>query len=120
MFVSETLSNTATRSLHHPALISIHSSFTTSGFHYYVLELCERGRICELLSPSLDSGPREMRPHFPLPEAQLRPILRRIVEGVAHLHSRDIVHGDIRPHNIFITGDGRIVSGKQYPYNMKC
>ena len=85
-----------------------------SGLHYLVLELCEGGSLCQLLSSPLPNGPREACSIFPLSESQLRPILRRVVEGVAHLHSQDIVHGDIRPHNVFITGDGRVVSNIHY------
>ncbi|KAF8526157.1 kinase-like domain-containing protein [Gautieria morchelliformis] len=112
----DTLSTTSIRSLHHPALISVHSSFTVSGFHYRVLEFCEGGSICRLINHPLRTELGETSSTFPpsLSEAQLRPIVRRVVEGLAHLHSHGIVHGDIRPHNVFITGDGRIMSTQGY------
>ena len=37
--------------------------------------------------------------------------IRPLVEGVARLHSTGLVHRDIKPHNIFIANDGRLVLG---------
>lgn len=113
-FVVEVSPMTAVQSLHHPALISLHSSFTVSSFHYLVLELCEGGSLCQLISPPFWKRHEEMRTTSLLTEAQMRPIIRSIIEGLTHLHTHGIVHGDIRPHNVFVTGDGRIVSGKQH------
>ncbi len=37
--------------------------------------------------------------------------LRPLVEAVAQLHRSDRVHRDIKPHNVFVASDGRLVLG---------
>jgi serine/threonine protein kinase len=37
--------------------------------------------------------------------------LRPLIEGVARLHARPWVHRDIKPHNVFVASDGRLVLG---------
>lgn len=36
---------------------------------------------------------------------------RPLVEGVAELHKRKIVHRDIKPHNVFLNSDGNLILG---------
>lgn len=42
-------------------------------------------------------------------EERLRDALQQLVTGVAHLHRQGIVHCDIKPSNVIVTGHGRVV-----------
>eukprot|EP00903_Cladosiphon_okamuranus_P018583 g17106.t1 len=47
----------------------------------------------------------------PLPKEQSRRIIRDICTGMAFLHSKDIVHGDLKSANVLLDGDGRAKIG---------
>lgn len=57
----------------------------------------------ELLSNVLERlGPNPMR------QSQAWPLIEQLGAGLAHAHERGIVHGDLKPRNIFITRDGEV------------
>jgi len=100
------------KSLHHPSLVSLHSSFTTGDVCYLVLELCEGGTLWNFLQSSLkdQQDGSELNAHPRLTEPQLRPVLRSIVEGISHLDAQGIIHREINLTNVILTADGRAVS----------
>jgi len=73
---------------------------------YMITEYCSGGSLGE--SPSRWKGD----------VSTAIPIFRQLCDGLSYLHSRSatdgirpIVHRDIKPHNIFIHADGRVVIG---------
>ena len=42
-----------------------------------------------------------------LSEARVRQIVTQISRGIQHIHSRRMLHRDIKPHNILLTPNGR-------------
>jgi hypothetical protein len=44
----------------------------------------------------------------PLPRAAAWSIIRQIGEGIAHAHERNVVHADLKPHNIMLTQTGQV------------
>lgn len=69
---------------------------------YLVTEHCERGDLMSIvknLSASRSS----------LPEGDVKTITRQVIDGLGHLHSRGIVHADLKPSNILAKDDGRAV-----------
>ncbi|CAN0262245.1 unnamed protein product, partial [Hapterophycus canaliculatus] len=62
-----------------------------------VMELLVGGDLLTLLRQSTE----------PLPEEQSRRIIRDICAGMAFLHSKNTVHGDLKSANVLLDGDGR-------------
>ena len=82
----------------HPGLNQVYHADVTAGVPYLVLEFLDGCNLDELLTRS---GP------FTLPVA--RAILEAVAEAVAELHRRDLVHGDLKPSNVVLTVEGRVV-----------
>jgi serine/threonine protein kinase len=60
----------------------------------------------ELLSGVLLSRVLQARGHVPLERSQALAVIRDVGAGIAHAHSRGVIHGDINPQNIFLTSTG--------------
>jgi eukaryotic-like serine/threonine-protein kinase len=43
----------------------------------------------------------------PMPPEQALPLIRKIAEGLAYCHERDVIHRDMKPDNVLITTDGQ-------------
>ena len=82
----------------HPSIISIHDFFATSTFQFAVFELAPKGELFDLLNKSVT-----------LSEKKTRSIMRQLFEGVEYMHSRNIVHRDLKLENILCIDDKRIV-----------
>ncbi|KAH7656635.1 Mitogen-activated protein kinase kinase protein [Dioscorea alata] len=82
----------------HPHILPLISPIPSpSGDHAFLLELMDLGSLDSLL-----------RRHGPLPEPALASIARRLLLGLAHLHSLQIVHRDIKPANILVNSAGEV------------
>jgi len=86
-------------SLHHPGIVQVLRSFQAFGTAYFVMPFVEGVTLDELLVSRRAKG-REFS------EDELRGILERALDGLAHLHDRGIYHRDIKPGNILVTNDG--------------
>ncbi|XP_024397441.1 serine/threonine-protein kinase GRIK1 isoform X2 [Physcomitrium patens] len=64
---------------------------------YLVLSYVEGNRIFEGSGPPGGIG-----------EALARKYFRDVVAGLSYLHSHNIIHGDIKPENLLLSGDGSI------------
>ena len=62
----------------------------------------------ELLSGATLSRVMQVRKLTPLPKAQAFAAIRDLGAALAYAHSRGVVHGDLNPRNIFITGQGEL------------
>lgn len=68
------------------------------GQGYVVMEHAEGGSLADLLA---------RRGTLPLHEATR--VLRQLLRGLADAHARGIVHGDVKPENVLLARDGRVM-----------
>lgn len=79
----------------HPSVVQVLSVFETNNTAYMVMQY-ERGE-------SLDNI---LRRHGTLDQSQLLEVLYPIMEGLDYIHSRGIIHRDVKPSNIYIREEG--------------
>jgi len=79
--------------LQHPHVLPLFDSGEADGFLYYVMPFVEGESLRERLK-------RENR--LPIPEAVR--ILREVVDALAHAHQHGVVHRDIKPDNVMLSG----------------
>lgn len=76
----------------HPHLVSVEDKGEVLGIPYIVMNYAGD----ETLKVRLAQGP--------LAPADAYPLMRQILEGVAALHARSIIHFDLKPANVFLKG----------------
>lgn len=88
----------------HPNLVGLHTVARRPGTKEYFV-------VMEFVGPSLRHAlNKHLRIHdAPFPEADVRRIMRHILTGAQAMHSLCIVHRDIKPVNILVKEDGRVV-----------
>ena len=94
-FISE--SNNVAR-CRHRSIVRVYDTFQANGTAYMVMELVRGENLKELV-----------RRRHALDYATTTDILREVASALAYLHSHGIVHLDVKPDNIILGVDGRIV-----------
>jgi serine/threonine protein kinase len=87
----------AAASLSHPNIVNVYDVGRDGYTHYIVMELVE--------GPTLKQYIQE---RGPLPVEEAANIAIQICDGLAHAHENQIVHRDIKPHNILLGPNGRV------------
>ena len=82
--------------LSHPNIVSIYDVGVAGNDHYIVMEYVQSSTLKKKIQ---DEGPLDL-----LIATQ---IAKDIANGLTHAHANNIVHCDIKPHNILMTEDGR-------------
>ncbi|ETN76334.1 kinase domain protein, partial [Necator americanus] len=83
---------------HHPSIITIHDFYSTPSFLFAVFEMAPKGELFDQLNSTVTVS-----------EKKARRLMRQLFDGVAYMHSRDIVHRDLKLENILCIDDERIV-----------
>ena len=81
----------------HPRIVQVYDYGEDDQLAYIVMELVNGKSLQEHLL----NGAR-----YSLPE--IAEIIRRLLDGLAYVHSEGIVHRDLKPSNILINSEGRI------------
>lgn len=82
--------------LSHPNIVSIYDVGVAGNDHYIVMEYVQSSTLKKKIQ---DEGPLSLLTAVS--------IAKDIASGLTHAHANNIVHCDIKPHNILMTADGR-------------
>jgi len=81
----------------HPNIVNIYDVGQENDIHYIVMEYVDGKTLKDVI-----------RKEAPLSVEQAVDIAIMICDGVHHAHEKGIIHRDIKPHNILITGHGMV------------
>ncbi|GAA5346148.1 hypothetical protein PLACP1_23090 [Planifilum fimeticola] len=87
----------AAASLSHPNVVNVYDVGREGHIHYIVMEYVEGPTLKEYIQ---ENGP--------LPPEDAVHIAVQICDALAHAHDNQIVHRDIKPHNILLGYNGRV------------
>ncbi len=85
--------------LQHPHILPLHDSGEADGFLFFVMPFVEGESLRTRLS-------REGE----LPVAEAVRLLRDVVDALSHAHQRGVVHRDIKPDNVLLSGRHAMVT----------
>jgi tetratricopeptide (TPR) repeat protein/tRNA A-37 threonylcarbamoyl transferase component Bud32 len=80
----------------HPHICAVHDSGDAGGYAFLVCELLDGRALDEVISGS------------PIPAERLLEIAIQVAEALGAAHRRGIIHGSVKPSNVFITTDGHV------------
>ncbi|MDQ3334822.1 MAG: serine/threonine protein kinase [Myxococcota bacterium] len=84
--------------IHSPNVVGIYDLGLTNAGAYVVMQHIE-GRTVE----------EEIRRFGPMPERRAAGVLAQLVAGLAAMHAKGLVHGDIRSSNVLLARNGKVV-----------
>lgn len=85
--------------LHHPHILPLYDSGETEGFLYYVMPYEAGQSLREKLAKEGE-----------LPIQDAIRVLRDVVDALAHAHKHGVVHRDIKPDNVLLSGRHALVT----------
>jgi eukaryotic-like serine/threonine-protein kinase len=86
----------------HDHIVQVYYAGAEDGLSYYVMEYIDGLDLSRLLAQQAGQGKR-------LPDTEVVRIGRAVAAALDYAHARQVIHRDVKPANIMIAGDGRIV-----------
>lgn len=87
------------QSLSHPNIVRVHEFDRDGELAFFTMEQLSGAPLSRVLAGYRDA---------PLRRAHALTIIRQVSAAVAYAHARGIVHGDLKPGNVFVTDEGQI------------
>ncbi|CAD5217525.1 unnamed protein product [Bursaphelenchus okinawaensis] len=81
----------------HPSIILIHDFFSTPTFLFAIFEVAPGGELFHLLNKMVTFS-----------EKKTRQVMKQLFDGVSFMHSKSIVHRDLKLENILCIDDHRV------------
>jgi serine/threonine protein kinase len=85
----------ASAHLNHPNVVHVYDADEVEGTYFFAMEYVAGTDLARLV-----------KERGPLPVAQACDCVRQAAVGLQHAHERGLVHRDIKPHNLMLTGKG--------------
>ena len=85
--------------LSHPNIVRVHEFDRDGDMVFFSMEFLNGAPLSRVLSSRNAAG---------LPRPLALAVMRDVGAALAYAHSLGIVHGDLTPHNVFITNDGEL------------
>jgi tetratricopeptide (TPR) repeat protein len=85
--------------LQHPHIVPVHASGETGGLPFYTMPFVDGASLRSRIAKA-----------GALPIADAIGILREVAKALAYAHERGVVHRDIKPDNVLITGGSAVVT----------
>lgn len=88
---------TLLKKIHHPNIVRLIDLKKTKSHCYIVMEYCNGGDLSGCLKKYIAAH------HRPFPEVIVQYIMKQVVSGLNFLHSKKIIHRDLKLDNILVT-----------------
>ena len=92
------------KSVDNPNIIKYYDCFREKDSFYILMEFCEYNDLRAFIDKYKQK--KEL-----IPESVIRTISREICNGIKEIHSKKVIHRDLKPDNIFISNDYKIKIG---------
>ena len=86
----------------HEHIVQVYHAAEEDGLYYLVMEYVDGSDLAALLQAYHKAGER-------LPHDELLRIARDVAGALDFAHQRDVIHRDVKPSNVLITAEGRVL-----------